>query len=241
MIALFEKLYKRSKQDLFQYLHQRMIAKEKTFVITANPEAFMHSLYESKLKDALLDKDTIVTPDGEGIVKAARMLGFALWGKIAGVDTVEQLLHDANEEQLTIYIYGAKQEVLDVLYEKLQTQYPMLSVVGLKNGYTNQEEDVFEDMLKKQPDVILVALGVPKQELSIYKYFHNFKKGIFVGVGGSLDVLSGTKKRAPQIFITCKLEWLYRLFKEPKRIKRFYDSHVKFIFYIKRLVKENKR
>ncbi len=241
MIALFEKLYKKSKQELFQDLHHKMVAKEKAFVITANPEAFMHSLHEPKLKEALLDKDTIITPDGEGIVKAAKMLGFSLWGKIAGVDTVEQLLQAAHEEQLSLYIYGSKQEVLDALYEKLKVKYPNLRIVGLKNGYTNQEEDVFEDMLEKQPDVILVALGVPKQELVIYKHFHKFKKGIFVGVGGSLDVLSGTKKRAPKIWITCKLEWLYRLLKEPKRIKRFYNSHVKFIFYIKKLVKENKR
>ncbi|MDE6196077.1 MAG: WecB/TagA/CpsF family glycosyltransferase, partial [Erysipelotrichaceae bacterium] len=183
---------------------------------------------------------TIVTPDGEGIVQAAKMPCFTPWGKIAGVDTVAKLLQHASEKQLSIYIYGSKQEVLDALQKKLQVQYPNLVLAGLKNGYTNQEKEVFEDMLQKQPDIVLVALGVPKQELSIYQYFPSFQKGVFVGVGGSLDVLSGVKKRAPKIWISCKLEWLYRLLKEPTRIKRFYNNHIKFILYIKKLAKEKK-
>ncbi|MDE6475985.1 MAG: WecB/TagA/CpsF family glycosyltransferase [Erysipelotrichaceae bacterium] len=240
MITLFDKLYKKSEQDLLDDLYNRLQKQEKTFVVTANPEVFMHSMHNEVLKKALLDPKTVVTPDGEGIVQAAKMLGFTPWGKIAGVDTVAKLLQHANEKQLSIYIYGSKQEVLDALQKKLQVQYPNLVLVGLKNGYTYQEKEVFEDMLQKQPDIVLVALGVPKQELSIYQYFPSFQKGIFVGVGGSLDVLSGVKKRAPKIWISCKLEWLYRLLKEPTRIKRFYNNHIKFILYIKKLAKEKK-
>lgn len=240
MITLFDKLYKRSEQDLLDDLYNRLQKQEKTLVVTANPEVFMHSMYNEVLKKALLDPKTIVTPDGEGIVQAAKMLGFTPWGKIAGVDTVAKLLQHASEKQLSIYIYGSKQEVLDALQKKLQVQYPNLILAGLKNGYTNQEKEVFEDMLQKQPDIVFVALGVPKQELSIYQYFPSFQKGVFVGVGGSLDVLSGVKKRAPKIWISCKLEWLYRLLKEPTRIKRFYNNHIKFILYIKKLAKEKK-
>lgn len=240
MITLFDKLYKRSEQDLLDDLYNRLQKQEKTLVVTANPEVFMHSMHNEVLKKALLDPKTIVTPDGEGIVQAAKMLGFTPWGKIAGVDTVAKLLQHASEKQLSVYIYGSKQEVLDALQKKLQVQYPNLILAGLKNGYTNQEKEVFEDMLQKQPDIVLVALGVPKQELSIYQYFPSFQKGVFVGVGGSLDVLSGVKKRAPKIWISCKLEWLYRLLKEPTRIKRFYNNHIKFILYIKKLAKEKK-
>lgn len=83
------------------------------------------------------------------------------------------------------------------------------------------------------PDIMLVALGIPAQEKLIYKHLNKFKKGIFVGVGGSFDVLSGTKARAPEFFINHNLEWLYRILKEPSRIKRFYNSNVKFIFKVK--------
>ena len=91
-----------------------------------------------------------------------------------------------------------------------------------------------EVLSKEKPDIVLVALGIPLQEKLIYKHLNKFDKGIFVGVGGSFDVISGHKKRAPKIFIKLNLEWLYRILKEPKRLKRFYDSNVKFLFKVKK-------
>lgn len=76
---------------------------------------------------------------------------------------------------------------------------------------------MFEKIAKEKPDIVLVALGIPLQEKLIYKHLDQFNKGIFVGVGGSFDVISGHKKRAPKIFIKLNLEWLYRILKEPKR------------------------
>ena len=81
-------------------------------------------------------------------------------------------------------------------------------------------------------DIVLVALGMPIQEKLIYKHLNEFDKGIFVGVGGSFDVLSGTKKRAPEFFIQHNLEWLYRITKEPSRLKRFYNNNIKFLFNV---------
>ena len=91
-----------------------------------------------------------------------------------------------------------------------------------------------EEVIKLKPDICMVALGIPLQEKIIYKYFDKFKKGIFIGVGGSFDVLSGFKKRAPKIFIKLNLEWLYRIIKEPKRINRFINNNIKFMFKIKK-------
>ena len=82
-------------------------------------------------------------------------------------------------------------------------------------------------IVKLNPDICLVALGIPYQEKLINKYIDIAKKGIYVGVGGSFDVLSGTKKRAPKIFIKLNLEWLYRLICEPKRLKRFINLFLK--------------
>ena len=91
-----------------------------------------------------------------------------------------------------------------------------------------------QKIVKLNPDICLVALGIPKQELLISKYIENAKKGIYIGVGGSFDVLSGVKKRAPKIFIKLNLEWLYRIIKEPKRIKRFWNNNVKFLIKVRR-------
>src|SRR5699024_7829218 len=99
-----------------------------------------------------------------------------------------------NELNLKLYLYGSKQEVLEALVEKLHREYPQLKVVGIKNGYDNLADDVFDDMAKQQPDIALVALGVPRQEKEIWHHFSQFNKGLFIGCGGSLDVLSGMKK-----------------------------------------------
>ena len=97
------------------------------------------------------------------------------------------------------------------------------------------KDSVFDEIANIQPDVVLVALGIPAQEMLIAKHYNRFKKGVFIGVGGSFDVLSGMKKRAPKIFIKLNLEWLYRILKEPNRFGRFYRSNVKFISEIKKM------
>ena len=102
--------------------------------------------------------------------------------------------------------------------------------VQYENGYVEDKQKVFDEIEKLSPDLVLVALGIPAQELLINKNFEKFNKGIFIGVGGSFDVLSGTKKRAPKFFIKFHLEWLYRITTEPKRMKRFLDSNVKYLF-----------
>ena len=111
---------------------------------------------------------------------------------------------------------------------------PKLKIVGATNGYVVDKDGVFKEISKLKPDIVLVALGIPLQEKLIYKHLGKFDKGIFVGVGGSFDVISGHKKRAPKIFIKLNLEWLYRILKEPKRIKRFYDSNIKFMFKVRK-------
>lgn len=238
MQAFFDKLYKGDATTLYQQLENRLVTKKKTMVVTANPEILMKAEENAEMEKALLSEDTIITPDGEGVVHACKQLGYSLWGKIAGVETVEKLFQIGNENQLGLYIYGSKQEVLDALEQKLRAQYPQLQLLGLKNGYTHKDDAVAEDMVEKKPDIILVALGVPRQELFIWKYFDQFDQGVFVGCGGSLDVLSGMKKRAPRIFIRLKLEWLYRISSEPTRFKRFYDSNIKFLFKIRKLKKK---
>ena len=121
------------------------------------------------------------------------------------------------------------------MVKKINKEYPDLKIVGSCNGYVKNKDNVFDKMVKLQPDIILVGMGIPMQEKLIYKHIDKFEKGVFIGVGGSLDVISGTKKRAPKLFIKLNLEWLYRILREPKRIKTFYKNNVKFIFKVKKM------
>jgi N-acetylglucosaminyldiphosphoundecaprenol N-acetyl-beta-D-mannosaminyltransferase len=234
MRKLFDKLYKKSAEEFHEIIKKNLINEKKMFIVTANPETFMISIKDNNFKKLLLSKDTTIVPDGIGIVKGTRMLNYSIKERIPGVEIAEKLLEFANEEKKSLYLLGSKQEVIDIMEEKLKTKYPNIKILGLMNGYSKDKDRDFKEIIEKKPDIILVALGIPAQEKLIYKQLNRFKKGIFVGVGGSLDVISGYKKRAPKIFIKLNLEWLYRIMLEPKRIKRFYDNNVKFLLQIKK-------
>ena len=229
MKEYFDKLYTGKYQEFIVKLEKSIKEEEKKFIITANPETFMmgrkHPIFDEVLKKPYI---TIV-PDGIGIVKAANILGMRLESRITGVEICEELFSILNREKRSLYLFGAKKEVLETLCKVITEKYQDIKLLGCSDGYIDDKDKVMEEAALAKPDVLLVALGIPNQEVLIDKYYDEFEKGILIGVGGSFDVLSGIKKRAPKIFIKCNLEWLYRIFKEPKRIKRFYISNVKFI------------
>ena len=234
MRKLFDKLYKKSAQSFYEILSDNLKNNKKTFVVTANPETFMISEKNEDVRKMLLDKEMVMVPDGIGVLKAGKKIGYNIEERITGIDIANELLKFGNEQKKSIYLFGSKQEVIDSMKIVIKEQYPNLKLAGTSNGYVTDKDKVFDEIVKLEPDIVLVALGIPLQEMLIYKHLNRFKKGIFVGVGGSFDVMSGMKKRAPKIFIKLNLEWLYRIMKEPKRLKRFYDSNVKFLFRIKK-------
>ena len=240
MRELLEKIYNKSQKEFFDLLEKNIKNEKKMFVVTANPETLMIGVNNPEFHEVLKQEKVTITPDGIGVVKALGALNIDVEGRITGVDISKHLLKIGNENNKSVYLYGAKPEVLEALVTKLGQEYPNLTISGSRDGYNNDGDEVFKDIIEKKPDIILVALGIPRQELLISKYFDEIEKGIFVGVGGTFDVLSGTKKSAPQMFIKLNLEWLYRIGKEPKRFGRFYKSNVKFIKIINKLKQEGK-
>ena len=241
MRQYFQKAYKKSKKEFLEFLEKRMKEEKGTFVVTANPEIFMNGKKIRRMHDALKDKNTCIVPDGIGILHAGERLGYQFQERIPGVEICEALLAYANQMEKEVFLFGAKQEVLAALVKRIKHQYPRIIICGAVNGYVEDKETVFREIVQKQPDVVLVALGTPKQELMIHQYYNPEGKGIYVGVGGSFDVLSGLKKRAPEFFIRHNLEWLYRITTEPQRIKRFWNSNVKFLFEIRKEKNGNRR
>lgn len=233
MKKYFEKIYKGSKTEFHKIVEQNIINNKKMFIITANPETLMTAEENETLRGAILDKETTVVADGIGVVKGAKILKYKISEVIPGIDLCMQLFEYGNEYKKSIFLFGAKQDVLEKLVNKIKKQYPDINICGYENGYVENKGIVFEKIQKLEPDIVLVALGIPKQEVLIYKNLNKFKKGIFLGVGGSFDVLSETKKRAPKIFRKLQLEWLYRITTEPKRLKRFFNSNIKYIIKIK--------
>ena len=236
----YKVMYKDSANSFYNLLEDYLVNNKKEFIVTANPETFMKSLEDKEVTKLLSDKNTLLVPDGIGIVKSSKMLGYDITERITGIDIAYELLKLGNKYHKKIYLFGSMQKVIDMMLEVLKKDYPNLIIVGSSNGYVNDKDKVFDEISKLKPDIVLVALGIPLQEKLIYKHLNKFDKGIFVGVGGSFDVISGYKKRAPKIFIKLNLEWLYRIIKEPKRIKRFFESNVKFMIYNYKLRKSRR-
>lgn len=194
--------------------------KEKAFVITANPEIVMKAQEDYEFK-AITQRATYITADGIGVVKAAQLLNHPLPERVTGYDTMMGLLKEANENSYKIFLLGAQKETLEKACENINKEYPNVEIVGKQDGYFNWEEnDIAERIQAASPDLIFVALGVPRQEKWISKNIDSFNSGVFMGVGGSFDVIAGTVERAPEIWQKMNVEWLYRLVKQPSRWKR---------------------
>lgn len=237
MQEYFDNIYGGNLKELLSHLETSIKNEKKEFIITANPEIIMKSLNDEELSKMLLDQNNIVVPDGISVVKVAKKFNKNISERITGIELSSELIKLANEYHKTIYLFGSEEIVVKKLEKKIKEEYKNISQVYAKNGYKKYKNKVISDIQQKKPDIILVALGVPFQEKIIYENISKFEKGIFVGVGGTFDVLSGIKKRAPQIFIKLNLEWLYRIIKEPKRLKRFYENNIKFFLKVKMLPK----
>lgn len=232
MKEYLKKLYKKDRNSYFQELAKDLRAKNKKFIITVNPETLMLSEKDSEMQEILNTNNYSFVPDGIAVLKAAKKIGIEIPERITGIEISEYLLKEANNKCYSLYLFGAKEEVLNKLVTKIQTEYPNIKLLGSSHGYLKNKENVMKKIIKLEPDIVMLALGIPLQEKLIAKYFSKAKKGIYIGVGGSFDVLSGSKKRAPKIFIKLDLEWLYRIVTEPKRLKRFYQNNIKFLFKI---------
>lgn len=232
MRDFFKVLYVDKKEEYYKKLNEYLDEHTKKFIVTANPETFMRARTDEELRRIILNSDNDIIPDGIAIVKGAHILGMKVSERITGIDTSLELLRLLSKKKGTLYLFGASKEVVEKTVEVIKRDYKDIDILGYTDGYVEDKEEAFEKIVKMQPDVCLVALGIPKQEKLIGKYMSKVKKGIYMGVGGTFDVLSGEKKRAPKIFIKLNLEWFYRLIKEPKRIKRFYDNNIKFLIEV---------
>ncbi|MEK4968356.1 WecB/TagA/CpsF family glycosyltransferase [Cytobacillus sp. FSL R7-0696] len=193
---------------------------EKTFVVTANPEIVMYAK-EHKDYQEIIQSAHYVVPDGNGILLAANMLQKPIKERVTGFDLTMSLLEEGNKKGWHVYLLGGREQVNKRAAENIEKDYPGINLVGRHNGYFDWEDgQVAEEVAALAPDIVLVALGFPRQEEWITTNYHRFSKGLFIGVGGTIDIISGEMKRAPEFWQNLKLEWFYRLLKQPSRWRR---------------------
>ena len=205
-----------------------MTERRASYVVTPNPEIVMACRERLETMQAVNAAD-LVLPDGIGVIYGARILGTPLKTKLPGIDFIQALMADMAKEGKSVFLLGAKPGVAEAAAEKLKAQYPGLAVVGTQDGYFKDDAPVVEAVNAARPDLLLVCLGAPKQELWMQRNQSLLNVGLMAGLGGSLDVFAGNVRRAPKAFQRLGLEWLYRLMKEPKRIGRMMKLP-KFLF-----------
>lgn len=193
--------------------------KRKSFIVAINPEKVLKAQYDKDLLK-LLNQATYQIPDGMGILIASKLKKGDVKERVTGIDMLVALCDKAASLNKSVFLYGAKPGVADLAKENLQKRFPSLRIAGVIDGYEKDQSVIKETINKAEPDILFVALGSPAQEYWIVENMKELKVNIFQGVGGSFDVLSGNIKRAPIMFRKFGLEWLYRLIKEPFRLKR---------------------
>ena len=173
--------------------------------------------------------------DGIGTIIGLRFKGNYGYKQITGVDMFNSLIDNAYINNKKIYLYGAKKEVIDKTVKVIKNKYNNINICGYMSGYS-KEDDVLKDIKKCKPDYLFVGIGSPKQEEFIIRNEKLFKSiSVIMPVGGTFDVVSGSKKRASKIYQKLHLEWLYRMVKEPKRIK----DNVKILKYLYLVIFKN--
>lgn len=194
-------------------------AHKKGYVVTPNSEIVYAAQEDTALRD-ILNRASLVLPDGIGVVYAAKILGEKLSGKVAGCDFAEALVYRMSQEGMRLFLLGAKPGVAEMAAANLTKKYPGLVVSGTRDGYFKTDQEAIDAVNAVGADVLFVCLGAGKQERFMAGHMDELNVTLSCGLGGSLDVFAGTVQRAPAIFIKLGLEWFYRLIKEPYRIGR---------------------
>ncbi|MCL2376051.1 MAG: WecB/TagA/CpsF family glycosyltransferase [Defluviitaleaceae bacterium] len=190
-------------------------------IFTPNPEMVMLARKDDEFASFLNSADLII-PDGIGIVYASRLTANKIAQRVPGIELLLDIFDSVKDTNCSFYFLGAAPGVADAAAVKMQEKFPGLNICGSHHGYFGEDEDaaIIAEINTAKPDIVLVGLGFPRQEKWIFQYKNQIDAKIFIGVGGSFDVLSGKLRRAPKFFQKLGLEWLFRLLRQPSRLWR---------------------
>ena len=205
-------------------------------LIGVNADKVLQMLDDAEM-DAYVHGCEVINADGASMVMAAEKLGNPVPERVAGVDLMQELCAVAAREGWRVYLLGAKEEVVQATAEALKNDCQGIDIVGLRDGYFTDGEfnEVAKQVSATSPDLVFVGITSPKKERLIERFRELGMAGVFVGVGGTFDVLSGDIPRAPLWMQNARLEWLFRLVQEPRRLfKRYVVGNTRFMILLYR-------
>lgn len=208
----------------FVALSEQFIGSRKPhYLAVINVAKLVKMRSDKKLKQSVLAAD-LIGADGVPLVWASRLLGTPLPGRVNGTDLMYKLLERSSEKGYRVFFFGAKEEVLQGVLERVRAEYPGVKIAGSQHGYFRLEEEsaIARKIRESSVDVLFIGFSTPKKELWIKNYLQEMQVPVCHGVGGSFDVLAGVIRRAPLWMQRTGLEWLFRLLQEPGRMWRRY-------------------
>lgn len=221
--------------DLLGYIDRAIQSGKPSYILTCNVDHLMKLQNDAHFRE-VYDHAGAIVADGMPVVWASRLLRKPLKQRVAGADIVQELGNRLAKRGYRIFLLGAAEGIADRARSNLEAEFPEINIVGTYSpsyGFDRNEEECerINAMLRSaQPDILLVGAGAPKQEKWIYRHYQQYGAPISIGVGAALDFMAGEVKRAPVIFQRSSLEWLWRLFQEPKRLwRRYLVDDVKFL------------
>ena len=220
-----------SVHDTIELVEEYVKKKEPLHLMGVNADKINELNKNERLKQ-IVNSCGIINADGISVIIASKYLGKPLPERVAGIDLMQKLVELSEKKGYTIYLLGAKEEVVQKTAKVLMESYPKLNLVGFHNGYFKEDEwpAISEILKRKKPDFVFVGITSPIKEYLIEYLQSEGNKSVFMGVGGSFDVISGTIPRAPKWMQDSGLEWLFRVLQEPKRLfKRYFAGNYLFI------------
>jgi len=201
-------------------------------VVTINAEMVIQAQKNAEL-DRIIRHAHLIVPDGAGAVWAIRLDGHECY-RVPGIELADKALGSAARHSIPVALIGGRGEVLEKLLTTLPSRHPGINIVASHDGFFDgaQEEAMVDEVAAANPKLVLVAMGVPRQEFFIDRWQAKFGHAVVIGVGGSFDVWSGFTKRAPAFFRKLHLEWFYRLVSEPWRAQRILSALPSFAMQV---------
>ena len=190
-------------------------------IVTANPELLERARRDARLL-ALINAADIVAADGAGVVWASRRLGKALPERVTGIDLMVRLVERAAVLRWSVFLLGSHPGVAERAADRLAARSPGLEIAGTMHGYfdASEESSVVSRIREAKPSMLFVGLGQPRQEIWVAEHKDALGVPLIMGVGGSMDVIAGDVRRAPEWMQKAGLEWLFRLLSQPGRVRR---------------------
>lgn len=221
------------RQDFFRELRQRLSNKQKITINFLNAHCFNVAQKNIEYRKAL-ETCTFLLNDGVGVEIAGKLIGIDFKENLNGTDLIPQLLEFFASNRMTVFFFGARKEVIEKAVKDIKANIPNLSIVGFSDGYVDDPALIVDEINQSQADAVILGMGVPRQELWVAKHYDQLTSAkVLVSGGAIFDFVSGNVKRAPHFIRRIKLEWLFRLIQEPKRLfSRYVIGSFVFLYYI---------